>query len=183
MEDSTHAPYRDSPLSPHPTPIIPQSSGTRSIPSVAPTHPVDYTEPYRDDPSSNPHIQNPSSQSRPPRYRSTQVNIYVEQYTDNPRDIDNDDDVPLAHLFPYPTEAPPAYHIAVRQSFRDTLISHIPDNSRTISDVDEELGIEPERADDIRYKVEKVVSALVVSGILLILLAVMVGLIWMNGGL
>jgi hypothetical protein len=88
----------------------------------------------------------------------------------------DDDDVPLAHLYPYPTEAPPSYSVAVRQSYRDTLIAHIPTNSNVSAETDEEAGVDREYHDDVRFKVEKLVAAIIVSLILLVLTGLMVGL-------
>lgn len=137
-------------------------------------------EQYRDEaPSTAPTLV---SHVRPYQYRPAQINVYFEPYSDNPIPVGNDDDVPLAHLYPYPTEAPPSYHVAVRQSYINTSISHIPSHTRTSVDIDEEAGQELERPDDIRHQVEKVVAALIVSGVLLIIMAVMIAFIYMNGG-
>lgn len=184
MENSTHVPYQDSPLpSRSSTPLIPETptTTTKPLPSLPTQIRTVNVEQYRDEAPSAAHTF--VSHTRPHRYRSAQVNVYFERYSDNPRQEGDDDDVPLAHLYPYPTEAPPAYHVAVRQSYINTLISHIPPNTNTPIEVDEEAGLELERPDDIRHQVEKVVAGLIVSGILLIIMAVLIGFIYMNDGL
>lgn len=93
--------------------------------------------------------------------------------------------MPLGYLYPYPTEAPPAYNVVVRESYRDTLIAHIPTHSGLADDaggVDEEAGVEMEYHDDVRFRVEKAVAAFVVAFVLFILSGLMVGfvLFWRN---
>jgi hypothetical protein len=92
---------------------------------------------------------------------------YFPPYSDDPNASDTDD-VPLAYLYPYPPEAPPSYYIAVQQSYRDTLIRHIPP-PQDETWADEEAGVERECPDDGRHTIEKVVAALVVSLLLIVL--------------
>ena len=101
--------------------------------------------------------------------------IFFPPYTDAPRSDEDPDDVPLAHLYPYPTEAPPSYYVAVQQSYRDTLISHIPTTSNMSPETDEEEAVDRDYSDDVRFKVERVVAALVVAFILMTITAVFVG--------
>lgn len=79
--------------------------------------------------------------------------------------------MPLAHLYPYPTEAPPSYQAVVRESFRATLIQHIPDNSGI--ETDEEAGVERAQADDVRFSVERVVATIIVAMMLLVIAALL----------
>ncbi|EOA85221.1 hypothetical protein ACJQWK_06854 [Exserohilum turcicum] len=92
------------------------------------------------------------------------------------------DDVPLGQLIithmyaepeddSYGGEAPPPYAIAVRQSFRETLIQHIPHSQHEAGEVDEEseVGIEIARPDDVRYSVERMVAMVVVAIILFVI--------------
>lgn len=121
----------------------------------------------------------------PPQYTQHHIEVSYQPYSDTPP-TPNDDDVPLAHLIlqpqiysqhyslepPYPLEAPPSYSVAVRQSFRDTLIQYIPQGPSAV-DTDEEAGVEIVRADDVRHSVEKVVAMFVVASLLLIISAVL----------
>ncbi|CAO2652523.1 Nn.00g008060.m01.CDS01 [Neocucurbitaria sp. VM-36] len=155
-------------------------------------------EPYRDEPPTPTEAYPPHN---PPQYRTHHPSY--QPYTDYPTSPSegappptSDDDVPLAHLvlqprthhhfeassYPhvtYPLEAPPSYYIAVRQSYRDTLIQHIPSNHQhdprdpILVEIDEEVGMEMVRADDVRHSVERVVAMFVVASLLLIIAAVL----------
>ncbi|KAF2715637.1 hypothetical protein K504DRAFT_358727, partial [Pleomassaria siparia CBS 279.74] len=95
-------------------------------------------------------------------------------YTDTPS-AHSEDDVALAHLYPYPTEAPPAYHVVVRQSYRDTVVAHIPTNfTGWPENTDEEAARDIEEADEARFTVERVIAGLIVSMILVLIAALMV---------
>ncbi|KAF1998351.1 hypothetical protein P154DRAFT_495342 [Amniculicola lignicola CBS 123094] len=143
-------------------------------------------EPYRDEPPpSNEHLytdarparDNPSTASAagfPPRpgtyHQAPPTPSTPSQYQVFPPYTDDasDDDVPLAHLYPYPNEAPPAYHVAVRQSYRDTLIAHIPSTSiGSLEDEEADWGSGDERPDDVRFAVEKIVTMLVIAFVML----------------
>jgi hypothetical protein len=150
-----------------------------SIPYEPATPPL---SPYRDDPSANDDAESVSGQSTasptpqhrqpaPSAINTAQAQVFYEPYRD---DVFNDDDVPLAHLCSYPTEAPPSYHVAVRESFRATLVQHIPTHSVS-SDVDTEAGIDIdfEQADDVRFTVERFVAAIIVSMMLLVCAALL----------
>ncbi|KAJ4373293.1 hypothetical protein N0V83_003587 [Neocucurbitaria cava] len=160
-------------------------------------------EPYRDEPAT-PTESYPTH--NPPQYRRHHHPSY-QPYTDFPTSPSgsallnaSDDDVPLAHLLlqpqtyhisstsyssfpphiPYPLEAPPSYSVAVRQSYRDTLIQHIPSGQQQrdprdpiLVEIDEEAGLEMMRADDVRHSVEKVVAMFVVASLLLVIAAVL----------
>ena len=103
------------------------------LPSHAPPA-VDHFEPYRDDPESPEHAPVPASPAlqpcraisapQPQPQSHAQPQFPFVPYTD--AEPDDSDDVPLAHLYPYPTEPPPSYYVAVRGPYRDTLIQHIP---------------------------------------------------------
>ena len=107
---------------------------------------------------------------------------------DSPPATPDADDVPLAHLISthiynqstdasylsrenHPGDAPPPYAIAVRQSYRDTLIQHIPRGQHEPREADEEseVGMDIERPDDVRHSVEKVVAMFTVAFMLLII--------------
>jgi hypothetical protein len=105
------------------------------------------------------------------------VQTYFPPYTDAVPGAEDNDDVPLAHLYPYPTEAPPAYNVAVRQSYRDTLISHIPSNPNLSPDADEEAGVEMDYYDDNRFKIERVVAAMILSVILMVITAFLIAIL------
>lgn len=93
-----------------------------------------------------------------------------------PRYTDHDDDVPLAQLC-YPSEAPPSYDVVVRESFRTTLIQQVRSTTSLPNEVDEEaaaaFGEGGARADDVRFTVEKVVAAIIVSMLLLMVAALL----------
>ncbi|KAF2266459.1 hypothetical protein CC78DRAFT_531581 [Lojkania enalia] len=175
-------PYRDSPVSSRAS--SPSTSGRASpskplpslpVASLAPTPSTSSPgEPYRDDPlsdASNSNITAP----QPHRSRAARNHPHrrfcFPPYTDEV--FDSDDDVPLAHLYPYPTEAPPSYASAVVQSYRDTLIAHIPPNDPRI--LDEEVGIERDEPDDIRFSVERVLAKIIVA---LALVIITILLVW-----
>jgi hypothetical protein len=134
------------------------------------------------------------NQSLPKHHRQSGENSRYQSYTDSPPQTPDADDVPLAHLllsthsqshsleasFPvhdpsYPSEAPPPYAIAVRQSYRDTLVQYVPRSHHASRDTDEEsqLDLEMLRPDDVRHSVEKVVAMFVVAALLLIVSGVL----------
>lgn len=179
MENITQEPYRDSSASSRSSSIVPSDNRpptAKSLPSLPTDAPPSFEEVHCDEPS--PSIS--TSAPRPRRYRSTsdvhalnpQVQLHYTPYTDTPEN--DDDDVPLAHLYPYPTEAPPAYHVVVRQSHGDTLIAQIPTNFTGVPEGDEEEARDLERADDVRFPVERVVVGLIVSMVLLLISCVLV---------
>jgi hypothetical protein len=127
-----------------------------------------------------------------------------QPYTDtSPPHTPIADDVPLAHLLSthtyaqstefsiqsddalYPADAPPSYAIAVRQSYRDTLIQYIPSSqhdSRVEEDEESQLGIDATRPDDVRYSVERIVAMFVVALLLLVVSGVLAWLALGNMG-
>lgn len=112
------------------------------------------------------------------RLCQAEIQVFYTPYTDAPR-ASNDEDVPLAQLYPYPTEAPPPYQIAVRDSFRETLAHHFTSFSEpTIRD--EEAALEQAQPDDERFTVEKAVATIIVA-MLLIVLASILALIAVSG--
>ncbi|KAH7339198.1 hypothetical protein BKA66DRAFT_507044 [Pyrenochaeta sp. MPI-SDFR-AT-0127] len=201
MENNTQIPYSDTPADLRsPSPVSSDPSATLKPLPALPAQAPAYTEvaPYRDEPSvteSHPaRGHRPSLSLHLPHYQHHQ--IAYRPYTDlpspseapSPSSTIDDDDVPLAHLllqsqaYPhpqaysievsYPLEAPPSYSVAVRQSYRDTLVLHIPRGPPNQHQVDEESGVELARADDVRHSVEKVVAMFVVASLLLIISAV-----------
>ncbi|KAK3209330.1 hypothetical protein GRF29_69g1450678, partial [Pseudopithomyces chartarum] len=179
--NNTQEPYHDSPSSsrsstPASSNRIPQPKPLPSLPAEAPIEPP---VPYRDEPSpSSPTFAPVIASPTPQRHRSStttstrrlqhaEIQLFYTPYSDVPPAA-NDEDVPLAHLYPYPTEAPPSYQVAVRESYRETLVQHIP-NSAVYTAHDEEAGIEEAQADDVRFTVEKFVAAIIVSMVLLII--------------
>jgi hypothetical protein len=182
MQNRHQEPYLDSPTSSRSSSPIFEGriNVAKPLPSLPTDAPPSFEEAYRDEPSDITEIYSPSiTTPRPQRYRASSTDIlnhhvvaqHYVSYTDNPSG-ESDDDVPLAHLYPYPTEAPPAYHVAVRQSYRDTLIAHIPVN---FTGDEEEGGEEGEREDDLRFSIERVIAGLIV---VMILLVVCLLLIW-----
>lgn len=198
MENTTRIPYSDTPAelrSPSPVPSDP-SATVKPLPALPAQAPA-YADaaPYRDDPTlaeSQPRRSHrPSLSVHTTHYEDHQ--IAYRPYTDlpspseapSPASATSDDDVPLAHLllhsqaYPrpqayaidvsYPLEAPPSYSTVVRQSYRDTLVLHIPTGSHNPHEVDEEAGLEIARPDDVRHSVEKVVAMFVVASLLLII--------------
>lgn len=86
--------------------------------------------------------------------------------------------MPLAQLPLYHRDAPPAYSAVVWQSYRETLLQHIPRHS-VVVDMDEEAGLEMLRADDVRFQVERVVAMAVVMA-LLVLTGLLFGLLFVR---
>lgn len=177
MIQNNSPPYLDSP--PTSRPSSPSESTERSnapppkpLPSVPEqTHDLP-EEPYRDEPLNEEATQTASEQPR--RYRRARLEqTHFPPYTDNEDGTVDNDDVPLGYLYPYPTEAPPSYTVAVRQSFRDTLILHVPSNRTTQASGDEEEGGEREYPDDVRFRVERVVGLFLAAFFLLGLSAVL----------
>lgn len=183
LQNITQAPYQDSPASSRSSTPTPSSraSTAKPLPSL-PRQPASHLlEPYRDEPSDSEHDEHDSgsrttASPSPQRYRRSgsdvspaQAQVFFAPYTDN---VFDDDDVPLAHLYAYPTEAPPSYHVAVRESYRATLIQHIPSHSIS-TDADEEAGVDHPQADDVRFTVERVVAAIIVSMMLLLVAALL----------
>jgi hypothetical protein len=173
LEQTPQEPYQDSPSpmrSPESTDPATRALTAKPLPAL----PLDVThealEPYRDDPTSPSEDEEASPRPTPSTNTpSADGQIPHTPYTDN---FENDDDVPLAYLYRYPTEAPPSYMSVVRESYRATLIEHIPMYSTT-SDVDEEAGIDWNSADEDRFKVERVAAAVVVCMMLLVLTALL----------
>ncbi|KAF2442878.1 hypothetical protein P171DRAFT_433258 [Karstenula rhodostoma CBS 690.94] len=184
MEATAQEPYRDSPSSSRSS--TPASSSRDqhakplpSLPLDTPPEPFDGLEPYRDEPSPGspapaPIVASPSPQRyRTPnaRLRQAEIQVFYTPYTDAPR-APNDEDVPLAQLYPYPTEAPPPYQIAVRDSFRETLSHNTPSYS-TSTIQDEEAAVEQVQSDDVRFTVEKAVAAIIVAMLLLVIASIL----------
>ncbi|KAL1598716.1 hypothetical protein SLS60_007857 [Paraconiothyrium brasiliense] len=182
MEAAAQVPYRDSPSSSRGSTPISSSHDrpAKPLPSLPLDTPTEPLEPYRDEPSPSSPAATPIIASpAPQRYRisteranarlqQAEIQVFYTPYTDVSR-AQNDEDVPLAQLYPYPTEAPPPYQIAVRESYRETLAQHIPNPSVR----DEEAGIEHIQSDDMRFTVEKVVAAIIVAMLLLIIASVL----------
>ncbi|KAF2194510.1 hypothetical protein K469DRAFT_129010 [Zopfia rhizophila CBS 207.26] len=168
MENEFQEPYRDSPTpsrTPSPAAAAKMSS-TKPLPSIPTDNSAPQEESYRDEPS--PLGESPMAAPRPQRHRTSSDQnrpVHYPPYTD-------DDDVPLAHLYPCPTEAPPAYNVAVRQSYRETLISHIPSGFGVT--IDEEAGVEQPRADDVRFSVERVVAKIIVAALLVLVTVILI---------
>ncbi|EUC39118.1 hypothetical protein COCCADRAFT_21548 [Bipolaris zeicola 26-R-13] len=121
--------------------------------------------------------------------------VISHPYSDLPSRPASPDDVPLAYLVTAQTyledsdasctgEAPPSYAVAVRQSYRDTLIQYIPPGQEGYGDVDDEseIGVDMERPDDVRYSVERIAAMFVVAFILLVVSGVL-GWMVLNGAL
>jgi hypothetical protein len=83
----------------------------------------------------------------------------------------------------YPADAPPPYAIAVRQSYRDTLVQYIPRGEHETRSEDEEsqLGVDVARPDDVRYSVENMVAMFVVAILLLVVSGVLAWLAFGSG--
>jgi hypothetical protein len=76
-----------------------------------------------------------------------------------------------------PTEAPPAYAVAVPQSYRDTLIMHVPSGSQFNVDVDTEAQ-DPERAyPKVRFWVRRLVATLFIAFHLVVISALVFGMV------
>ncbi|KAF9734185.1 hypothetical protein PMIN03_005208 [Paraphaeosphaeria minitans] len=187
MEATAQEPYRDSPSSSrssspmsfsrdHPAKPLP------SLPLDTPTELPNDLEPYRDEPSPvpapapidaspSPQRDHSPAERANARLQQAEIQIFYTPYTDAPR-APNDEDVPLAQLYPYPTEAPPPYQFAVRESFRETLAHHIPSYSEsTIRD--EEAAIERVQSDNVRFTVEKAVATIIVAMLLLVIASIL----------
>lgn len=157
--------YLDSsPISRSSSPVTTNTAPfTKLAPSVSSEAPVPPEEPYRDEPSASSEGVN-TLPPRPQRYHTNRVEQpHFPPYTDAIHSARDSDDIPLAYLYPYPTEAPPAYSIAVRQSYQDTLISHIPSNSTVSAATDEEGGVEREYPNDGRYSMERTLARFIVA--------------------
>jgi hypothetical protein len=153
--------------------------------------PPAYTNvPYLDSPLSPYHDRSPTDASLTIRTRSQQLltfQIYSPttdhtsssrpSYSDDEEDGD-DENVPLAHLLPSSCDAPPAYATVVRQSYRETLLQHIPGHP-AIVELDEEAAIEMISADDVRFTVERV-AAMAILMALLFLTGIWVGLVFIR---
>ncbi|KAF2010864.1 hypothetical protein BU24DRAFT_47752 [Aaosphaeria arxii CBS 175.79] len=158
---------------------------TKPLPSIPSSPPPPIDAPYRDDPAPEaahsqaalPHMY----QQYPPPLSPSGSVVYFEPYSDDPNRSRNDEDVPLAHLYPYPTEAPPAYHIIVPQAYRNTLIANIPSFRGDSLDVEEEAGIDPEEFDDVRLTVEAIVAAATVVIVLFLVSGIMIWWIFSFG--
>lgn len=138
--------------------------------------------PYHD---SSPISPNPSShppRQCPPAFQLFTHVDYLSSTASSERlscsDDDDDDDVPLAQLLLYPRDAPPAYSTVVWQSYRETLLQHIPRHP-VVAEMDEEAGFEIIRADDVSFKVERIVAMAVVMA-LLVLAGLMLGLLFVR---
>ncbi|KAF2641982.1 hypothetical protein P280DRAFT_548585 [Massarina eburnea CBS 473.64] len=180
MENHAQERYQDSPTPSRSSSPAPSISSRASAPKPFSAAPENYgeqpMEPYRDEPSEDEdedehvdeHVPFAASPA-PQRHVSAsvmppaQLQVFVP-YTDFDPNYGNTDDVPLAHLYPYPTEAPPSYHAVVRESFRATLIQHLAsDSASTNAIMDEEAGVDRVQADDVRFTVEKVVASIIMT--------------------
>lgn len=92
-------------------------------------------------------------------------------------DDDDDDEVPLAHLL-YARDAPPAYSSIVRQSYRETLLQHIPRDPE-VMDIDEEAALDRICEEEVRFTIERAVAMAVVMA-LLVLAGILVGLLFLR---
>ncbi|KAF3036988.1 hypothetical protein E8E11_003130 [Didymella keratinophila] len=130
--------------------------------SASPIAPATYQQPFTF------HLYSPTS-AIPCSNRSS--------YSD---DTDNEDDenVPLAQLVLYSRDAPPAYSSVVRQSYRDTLLQHIPRHAEFV-DLDEEAALERIHADNVRFTIERVAAMATVMA-LLFLTGIWVGLVFIR---
>ena len=205
FQNTTTASYSDSPaharstsLVQHVSPSSSDSSATiKPLPAILHTPPpYAEDEPYRDDPPTPSQATSSTRQTTPPAYHGqSQPNLSYQPYTDSPPHTPIADDVPLAHLISthtytqqstessyhpgdafYPADAPPPYAIAVRQSYRDTLIQYIPSSQhdpRVAEDEESQLGIDMARPDDVRYSIEKIVAMFVVAVMLLVVSGVL----------
>ena len=150
----TNAPYLDSP----PLPYQDNSPTNRVTP-----HHTSHQQPFTF------HVYTPTD------YLNPTTSPIRASYPDD--EDEDDENVPLAQLRLYSRDAPPAYSTVVRQSYRETLLQHIPRHP-VVVDTDEEAGLEMIRADDVSFRVERVVAMavvvalLVLAGLLLVLLFV-----------
>jgi hypothetical protein len=200
LQNTATEPYRDSPArtrntssTHHASPSSSDSSATiKPLPATPP--PYADEEPYRDDPSPPSEATPPTRQTSSSTHdRQSRCSLRYQPYTDSPPQTPDADDVPLAHLLSthtytqstqvshqpndalYPADAPPPYAIAVRQSYRDTLIQYIPRGQHASPDADEEsqVGVDLLRPDDVRYSIEKIVAMFVVALLLLVVSGVL----------
>lgn len=175
LQSNSHEPYRDTPISPRAS--SPALSSRPSTPeaqtSIPAEPPSSIDEPYRDDPSAAAQLALVPSLCPQP-YRAAPDAMPAPVFFPPYSDSENDDDVPLAHLYPYPTEAPPAYNVVVGQSYRDTLISHIPSGSYDSRTSDEEAVVGQREADDLRFSIERIVAMIVVALVLLLITGIFV---------
>lgn len=141
--------------------------------------PPAYTAPYLNRPPLLYHDSSPTSLDTPCRSIQHQPLIFhISTPTNYPPptpnrpsypDDEEDEDVPLTRLLLHPCDAPPAYSTVVRQSYRETLLQHIPRHPVVVDvDVDEEAALERMRADDVRFTVERVVAMAVVMAMLVL---------------
>ncbi|KAH6872294.1 hypothetical protein BKA58DRAFT_142789 [Alternaria rosae] len=207
MENNTTEPYRDSPARARRTSSTHQASPSSSD-SSATIKPLSATpppyadeEPYHDDPPT-PTEATPSTRqtTSPTHQRQSRRSPAYQPYTDSPPHTPDADDVPLALLVShtytqsteishqsddafYPADAPPPYAIAVRQSYRDTLVQYIPRGQHASREEDEEsqLGADVARPDDVRHSVENIVAMFVVAILLLVLSGVLAWLAFGSG--
>ena len=153
--------------------------------------PPAYTDaPYLDSPPLPYHDSSPTSASQiaPATYQEPLTFHIYSPTSDIPRsnrssysdDTDNEDDenVPLAQLVLCSRDAPPAYSSVVRQSYRDTLLQHIPRHAEIV-DLDEEAALERIHADDVRFTIERVAAMATVMA-LLFLIGMWVGLVFIR---
>lgn len=150
------------------------------------------TEPYNDhdhdhhDPPLQPYRDDATSQPLTPYYDIAPSTTSPTQTPLHPHDPSlppqyTDDDVPLALLLHpltllfHPLEAPPSYAVATSSSYRDALIQYVPARS---ADADEEAG-EEERPDNVRFDVERLFAAFIVTVLLMVVAGVM---LWLTIG-
>ncbi|XPS75665.1 hypothetical protein M3J09_007739 [Ascochyta lentis] len=136
--------------------------------------------PYHDSSPTIPHTPHrPSNQQLVAFHASARTEYFVPTILSNRpsySDDEDDENVPLAHLlFSQPRDAPPAYSTVVRQSYRETLLQHVPRHP-VVVDIDEEAGLEQIRADDVSFRVEQLVAMAVVIA-LLVLAGLLLGLL------
>ncbi|RAR14541.1 actin-like ATPase domain-containing protein [Stemphylium lycopersici] len=176
--NTTSEPYSDTPSNAQSTlstrsasPSSSDSSATIKPLPATPHTPPPYTDdaPYRDEPVTPSRRATPSAcpSGLPEYHQQARREPRYQPYMDSPPATPDADDVPLAHLLSthiytqstdasylsrenHAGDAPPPYAIAVRQSYRDTLIQHIPRGQHEPRDADEEsqVGMDIERADD-----------------------------------
>ncbi|KAI4701949.1 hypothetical protein J4E89_010468 [Alternaria sp. Ai002NY15] len=207
MENTTTEPYRDSPArdrrasSTHQASPSSSDSSATIKPLSATPPPYTDEEPYRDDPPTPTGASPSTRQTTSPTYqRQSRRSPPYQPYTDSPPHTPDADDVPLAHLVShaytqsteishqpndafYPADAPPPYAIAVRQSYRDTLVQYVPRGQHGGREEDEEsqIGVDVVRPDDVRYSVENIVAMFVVAIMLLVVSGVLAWLAFGSG--
>ncbi|KAF2621702.1 hypothetical protein BU25DRAFT_415900 [Macroventuria anomochaeta] len=136
---------------------------------------------YHDSSPTSPNTLLPSLQQQPLTFHISTPTAYLPPPSSNRPSYsgdEDDEDVPLAQLLLYPRDAPPAYSTVVRQSYRETLLQHIPRHPGVV-DLDEEAMLERMRADDVRFTVERVVAMAVVMA-LLVLAGLLLGLLFVR---